>query len=197
MFRGRGIYVKNKYSISMEKVKTSYEEYHSKIIKIDDFKDVINAARDEYGITAIDRKDPYTGNDIPLNLERGYVDALIDLKDFDTAERVLERMKKSYRGVEAENLLESYEYRFKLIKKTESLFESEKLKLKQELNQHNIATISIVVGVITIFGVANQTLLPKTFYEGMISFIAIVSAICILTAGSFFLNSHFSHKRNH
>ncbi len=175
---------------------TSYIEYKSRIISLSNFPEVIDEARKEYKINILEsKKEKWTNNEIPLNLEREYIDALLEIKDFDTAKRVLDRMKISYPGWEMENLLESYEYRFQLIEKTEKLFEFERLKLKQELNQHNLTTVSIIVGVITIFGVASQTLVARTFQEGVNTFFAIVFAIVFLTAVAFLTNNFFYREK--
>jgi len=176
---------------------TSYKEYEARIIKITDFKDVIEEARKEYNVNVnvniINRE--WFGIEVPLNLERKYIDALLEVKDFDTARRVLGRMKISYQGGEIENLLESYEYRFQLIERMEKLFEFEKIKMKQELNQHNITTISIIAGIVVIFGVANQTLISKNFNDGLITFISIISAVCILMFGAFICNSFWGKNK--
>lgn len=175
---------------------TSYMEYNSRILKIEDFPKVINEARNEYKISVLEDKiNKWEDIEIPLNLERKYIDNLLEIKDFDTAKRILERMKISYTGGEMENLLESYEYRLQLIEKMEKLFKSESIKLKQELNQHNITTISIIAGIVVIFGVANQTLISKNFNEGLITFITIISAVCVLMFGAFLCNSFFCKKK--
>lgn len=169
-------------------VKT-YKEYKASVVEIDDYKAVIEEARKKHNITIdADGPRPYTHIDIPFNLEREYFDLLIDQGRIEDAKRVLDRMKVSYTDRDSHNFLESFEYRLHMTTKTEKLMQERLAEAKREFNQHTIILLSIVVGIITIFGVASQSLYAGNFNEGLITFVVIITAIVVLVLASLAFN---------
>lgn len=159
----------------------TFEEYKASVVETDDYKEVIEEARKEHNISVdADASLPYKDTDIPFNLEREYFDLLIDERRLEDAKRILDRMKASYMDEAAHNFIESFEYRLTMTTKTDNLMQEKLNEAKREFNQHTITLLSVVVGVITIFGVANQTLRADNFQDGLLTFIAIVLAINLL-----------------
>lgn len=160
-------------------------------------EEIITLARGEYGIKIgdeISEADLYTGTDIPFNLEREYVNYFIDKKQYDKAEEILQRMRCSYPDITRQNFIEGYEYHLKSIVKSEKAIKDSIIEAKKEFNQHTITLVSVIVGVITIFGSANTIFVEHTYDEMFRTFITIVisiiAVIWIVTA----LNSGSSKK---
>ena len=167
---------------------TTFEEYKSQVTKTDDYEATIKAARTEYGVT-IGPRSQYIDSDIPLNLEREYFDALLDENRMADARRLLDRMKVSYRNSMAGNIIEQYEYRLLVIEKTRTLMEKEIEKAKKEFDHHTLLIISIVVGVTTIFGTANNVIRAETFDQALNTFLGISFSMIFLICGVFVLGA--------
>lgn len=152
-------------------------------------EEIITLARSDYGIKTgdeIPEADLYKGVDVPFNLEREYVNYFIDKKQYDKAEEVLQRMRCSYPDITRQNFIEGYEYHLKSIVKSEKAINDSIIEAKREFNQHTITLVSVIVGVITIFGSANTIFVEHTYDEMFRTFltivISIIAVIWIVTA---------------
>lgn len=176
----------------------TYKEYLRLRHEGKTMEEIITLARSEYYIKIgdeIPESDLYTGIDIPFNLEREYVNYFIDKKQYDKAEEVLQRMRCSYSGPIWQNFIEMYEYHLKSIVQSEKAIKDSIVEAKKEFNQHTITLVSVIVGVITIFGSANTIFVEHTYDEMFRTFltivISIIAVIWIVTA----LNSNISEKK--
>jgi hypothetical protein len=161
---------------------TTYKEYKSRVIKTDDFRTVVSDARTEYEISPSGNLAEYVRTDIPFNLEREYLDTLIDECRFDEAKRVLENLKLAYTHPQQHNLIEQYEYRLNLVVRMEKTIQERLGEAKKEFNQHTIFIVSIIVGVITIFGTANNAFQINDFSTAKWTFGVIsLTLICFIT----------------
>ena len=170
---------------------TTFHEYKSRVIKTNDYPQVIKEARAEHGVILSDALPVFSGNEIPLNLEREYFDLLIDENRLEEGKRIIDRMKYSYTTADFLNLIEQYEYRLLMVVKTEELIHKKLQEAKRDFNQHTILIISVVVGVITIFGSANQIFRASDIREAILTFCTI-SGILILFVISAFVASKYS-----
>ncbi len=168
-----------------------YKDYESKIFNKESFKEQINFARSEAKIElgVFDESELYDGLWIPFNLERKYIDYLIERKEYEEAREILIRMKQSYTKGEFSNFIEIYEYRLNSIIHTNKNIEEEIVLAKREFNNHTILILSVIVGVITIFGTANNTLFSPNYLDGLSSFLAITASIILLICLAFYVNN--------
>jgi len=145
----------------------------------------IKKSKSEYNVVAENRyceDDHVSGVWIPFNLERKYVDILIEEKRYKEANDVLKEMRASYGNVEFHNFIEQYEYRLISIIHLDQEIKNQIIKAKESFNKHTVTLITVIVGLVTIFGAANNFLRATTFKEGLITFLSI-SAILLLTIG--------------
>lgn len=169
----------------------SYKEYASEIVDGVSLKEIVNNARKDYSIQInLDHKeeDGYDQEDVPFNLERIYVDELIDKRDYTSASKILTRMRKSYTDPHHQNFIELYEYHLKAIHQSSKITEEHIIEAKKEFNEHTIMLVSVIVGVITIFGTATETLKAKNFEEAFYTFLAISGTIIFLIFTIFEIN---------
>ncbi len=149
-----------------------------------ELKEAAELARNEWGV-AVDpdykgEEALWVGFDVPFNLERLYLDELIQNNEYESASKLLSRMRHSYTSASQQNFIESYEYHLKSIKQSEAIIELSLNEAKKDFNQHTITLISVIVGIITLFGTASKTLEAKNFEESLYSFIAISGAVIFL-----------------
>jgi SMC interacting uncharacterized protein involved in chromosome segregation len=168
----------------------SYNEYKYSIVTFEDLKKAVEEARAEYSVQNNISSPDYTGIDIPFNLEQEYFDRLIESKKYTEAENLLEKMKHSY-NLNYHNFMESMEYRMKTFVKTDELIKDALTEAKKEFNQQTITLISIIVGIITIFGTANQVFKVNSFSEGIATFLVICSSLIATVATALIANSHY------
>lgn len=174
-----------------------YKEYKSKIYNQQTFIEQIEIARKENNITlkSFDPSDSNFGPWIPFNLEREYVDFLIENKKYHEAKETLIKMRNSYEGGSYQNFIEIYEYRLDAILHSNKNLKNEIIEAKKEFNQHAILIISMVVGIVTIFGAANVTIQKVDYNVALANFFAVVLAVGFLTFIAFFANSFFNKKK--
>ena len=161
----------------------SYKEYFTEHIEGRPLKDIVEDARRELPITVNlnhNEKDVYISREIPLNLERLYFNELIDNHNYTEAEKVLQRMRFSYTESDEQNFIEAYEYHLKSILQSEKIITQQIDEAKKEFNRHTVTLMSIIVGVITIFGTAKETLTAGNFKEGFLNFFVISFTIIFL-----------------
>ena len=154
----------------------------------------INAARDEYSVVIdVDHDvDSIVTNDwIPFNLERMYLDLLIKERLYDDAMNLIKRMKLSYRGIEQSNFIEVYEYRLLDILHLDNDISIRIEGAKKEFNKYTLTLISVIVGLITIFGIAGSTLSVGNGVNPISIFFALSLPILILVIATL----HFINKR--
>ncbi|MEK7082915.1 MAG: hypothetical protein AAB972_01985 [Patescibacteria group bacterium] len=89
-------------------------------------------------------------------------------------------MKLSYTNELGHNLIESYEYRLDLVEKTKKLVKDELEEAKKEFDRHTTILISVIVGVITILGTANQAFRAENFSQALWTFVAISLSVIFL-----------------
>lgn len=171
----------------------SFKEYRSEIVSIDDYPPVIESARKEYNVT-LGTPLTFQHEDIPLNLEREFYDALLEADRVEEAKNVLERMRISYTNDISHNIIESYEYRLRTIELIKKLTKDELAAAKKDFNQHTITIVSIIVGVITILGAANQVFPSMNPPDALGTFFAICLSIITLVFVALALNSYRSKK---
>lgn len=176
----------------------TYKEYLRLKHEGKTMEEIITLARSEYGIKIgdeIPESDLYVGIDIPFNLDREYANYFIDKKQYDNAEEILQRMRCSYTGATRQNFIEMYEYHLKSIVQSEKAIKDSIVEAKKEFNQHTITLVSVIVGVITIFGSANTIFVEHTYDEMFLTFltivVSIIAVIWIVTA----LNGSSSGKK--
>jgi len=171
---------------------TTYKEAKSKIYNEESFKEQIEITRKENNVKlGSAKKSEYLYQWIPFNLEREFIDFLIENKRYKEAKENLEKMKLSYDTVEFENFIESYEYRLNNIEHSNKNIQEQVLLAKQEFNNHTTLIISVIIGIITIFGVANNQLDSNSFTEGIANFSIIVLSIMILVFFAFYFNNKY------
>jgi len=173
----------------------NFKDYKSEIINGSPIKQVVDDARNDYSITIKlnhQEEDQYSGAYVPFNLERIYVDELIDKYEYEEASKILNRMRFSYTDTDQQNFIEVYEYHLKSIKQSEETIKNQIREAKKEFNAHTITLVSIIVGIITIFGTANKTLEAKNFQEAFLSFFVISFTIIFLI----FMVSEINKKVN-
>ena len=168
---------------------TPYNDLKSRISSINDYPAVIQIARTEANITSLNNTYVYTGEEIPFNLEREYFDLLLDEGRVKEAKIVLDRMKSSYKTGVWQNLIEGYEYRLSLIEKTNKLVIEKLAKAETDFNQHTLYILTITVGVITIFGTANQAFHVNDFNEAVFTFKTISFTVIVLVLLASAVNS--------
>ena len=90
----------------MEEQQT-YPQYKSKIYNEETHFAQLEQARKAYGVdfTNIDWTSKYNRQWIPFNLEREYVDRLIENKKYPQAQDILLRMRKSYNDENMQNFM--------------------------------------------------------------------------------------------
>jgi uncharacterized membrane protein len=101
-------------------------------------------------------------------------------------------MKNTY-NTTWHNLIEANEYRLSLIEKTHRLLNQQLAEAKKEFNQHSLFVITVIAGVITIFGTANQAFTVSNFDQAIQTFFSISAAVIILVAVAQ-LSNHLFHK---
>ncbi len=177
----------------------NYVEYSSLKIEGKTLKDVVLLAREEHKVSVNlilkNESDKYFGHWIPFNLEREYVDELIDNKNYDEARNILKRMRYSYPDTDFQNFIESYEYHLKSIIQSEKIIKESIIEAKKEFNQHTITLIGIIVGVITIFGSANIVIENKSYVEMFLTFITIVISVITVIVITTLLNIKFPKNK--
>ena len=167
---------------------TTYLEYKSRIVKSEDYKKVVEDARTEYVIKAEYPPHVYTRIEIPFNLEREYFDSLVDESRFMEAQRIINRMRLTYTDADLQNLIEQYEYRLHMTLKAEKMLQERLTKAEGDFRDHTFIILSVVVGVITIFGTANQSFVLENFDNSLRTFKTISGAIILLIAITFVAN---------
>lgn len=175
----------------------TYDEYLKLVLEGKSLKEVVSLARDEYMVPlnlSIKESDNYIGQNVPFNLERIYVDELIDKKHYDSAKEILRRMRYSYPDPAFQNFIEVYEYHLKSIIQSEKAIKDSIIEAKKEFNQHTITLVSIIVGVITIFGSANAVFTEHSYPEMFFTFITIVASIIAVIWLATCLNINFPRK---
>ena len=175
----------------MENEEMTYECLRDQISSIEDYPLVIQKARNahkQYLVGETTHKVPYIKDETPFNLEREYFDLLLDEDRVKEARIILERMERTY-NVGWHNLLEQQRYRFKLVVETNYLVEKKIKEAEKEFNKHTLLVLSIVVGVITIFGSANQFLHASSYKEALMTFTAIIIAIALFISVVYIFNS--------
>jgi hypothetical protein len=166
----------------------AFKEYKSRVVKTDDYIKVIEEARAEQKILASGTLTDYEADYIPFNLEREHFDALIDELRFDEARRALDRMKASYTSDDQHNFIEQYEYRLNLVIKMEKTIQERLIKAEKDFNQHTIFIVSIVVGIVTIFGTANNVFNTSNLSDAILTFKTISFTLVIFIATMFLVN---------
>lgn len=172
---------------------TSYKEFKASVVNIEDLKRAVEKARLEYGVTTSFTPPEYLSFDVPFNLEQEYFDLLMSNENYAEAKNVLDRMKHSY-DLGYHNLIEAMEYRMNTLLKVENSLNKSLIEAKKEFNQHSITLVSIVVGIITIFGTANQTFKVDSFSEGISTFLVISLVLIALIAVALITNAHYRKK---
>lgn len=172
----------------------TYNEYLSLKIEGKPLEEIVSLARNESGVQInpdAKESDLWQEMDIPFNLERQYVDELIDNKQYDEANKILSRMRCSYVNPASQNFIELYEYHLKSIVQSEKAIKDSIIEAKKEFNQHTITLVSIIVGVITIFASANTIFVEhsydemfRTFVTVVVSIVAVIWIVTALNAGS-------------
>ncbi len=145
----------------------------------------IEVARSHNGVIldpSYDEDSKTVGQWIPFNLEREYLDLLIDQKRYNEAKELLKKMRVSYTDTEFQNFIESYEYRLIGILHLEDQLSIKINEAKKEFNQHTLTLVTIIVGLITIFGTANNNLSSGNLKEGLINFFVVVVPLCLIIA---------------
>lgn len=136
----------------------------------------IKLSKNEYGV-AVDvnysEDSIIRGSWIPFNLERKYLDILIDESRYREAVEVIKVMRASYITPEFQNFIESYEYRIQSILHSNKNIQEGVQNAKKEFNQHTITLITVIVGLVTIFSTASSTLKATSFLEAVYTFFAI------------------------
>lgn len=122
------------------------------------------------------------GEWIPFNLEREYLDLLIEQKRYNETRELLKKMRVSYTDTEFQNFIESHEYRLISILHLEEQLSVKINEAKKEFNQHTLTLVTIIVGLITIFGTANNNLSSTNIYEGLINFFVVVVPLSLIIA---------------
>ena len=89
-------------------------------------------------------------------------------------------MRFSYTESDEQNFIEAYEYHLKSILQSEKIITQQIDEAKKEFNRHTVTLMSIIVGVITIFGTAKETLTAGNFKEGFLNFFVISFTIIFL-----------------
>lgn len=155
-----------------------------------ELREQIEKTRKEYNVVINTKysEDSYVdGKWIPFNLERKYIDFLIKQKRYSEAELILKKMRLSYFSPDFQNFIESYEYRLESILHLDKEIKDQIQEAKKEFNKHTITLVTIIVSLVTIFGVANNTLYARNFKEGIITFFAISTPILIVSVLALFL----------
>ncbi len=173
----------------------SYEDYLKLKIEGRKMGEIVNEARHEYLIEINPLyKETYVYKDIPFNLERMYLDELIEERNFLEAEKVLKRMRCSYPDVFYQNTIESFEYHLRSIIQSERMIQNSISEAKKEFNQHTITLVSIVVGIITIFGSANAIFEVDSYKIMLLTFITIVASIIAVIMTVTIINLRFPRR---
>jgi hypothetical protein len=173
----------------------NYDDYINFKVEGKSTEEVVSLARADYHITTqtpprdseVYGKSPW----VPFNLERLYVDELIDEKQYQKARDILKRMRCSYFTPDFQNFIEFYEYHLlSVVQSEKAIIESIK-EAKREFNQHTTTLVSIIVGIITIFGTANMVYRVQSYVEMFLTFITIVLSIVGVILTVAFLNAQF------
>lgn len=178
-------------------MKKTYNEYMTMALNGAAMEEVVSLARTDYGVVTDLSVVPevlYSEDEIPFNLERKYVDELVDKGEYTKALSVLVRMKHSYKDVTWQNLIEGYEYHVKAIMKSNHIMRESMLEAKKEFNQHAITLLTIIVGIITIFGTANEVFHLHTYREMFITFMTMLFAIIAIILTASLINIRFPKK---
>lgn len=166
--------------------------YKNKVASGESFPDVIKQCREDYSCKEdFSHNVVYRGMDVPFNLEREYLIALIEQKRYTDAKAFIENMRLVYRTPNQFNFIEVYEYHLNAVFHSENNIKDSIREAKKEFNTHTITLTGIIVGVVTILGAGNQSLRGSSFQDGMNIFIAIVLAVVFLIVGAFAANSGF------
>lgn len=175
--------------------KEKYEYYKSKISSGENYLDVIKQARKDFELVTDFSYDlPYEEDAIPFNLDREYLIFLIESKKYEEAKSFIENMKKTYKGPDYWNFIETFEYHLHAALLAEKNIQSAIEIAKKEFNQHTITIVSIVVGVITILGTANQVFTVNNFQEGMNTFFSITIAIIAIIIITYWMANNSNRK---
>lgn len=169
-----------------------YSYYKGKILSGEDPSCVIKKMREDFGKTtdfSFNIENVITGNDIPFNIEREHLTSLIESKEYKEARNFIEDMKRTYRDAHSSNFIEVYEYHLNAVLHAEKNTRRVIEEAKKEFNQHTITIVSVVVGVITLLGTANQAFTVKNLNEGLKTFWSIAAAVLILIIFAFALNN--------
>ena len=167
-----------------------YSYYKNKINAGESAPSVIDEARTDYGmITDYSFNIEHIGYYIPFNLEREYVITLIESKKYSEARKHLENMRRTYKNAQEWNFIEIFEYHLRAAEHAEKSVLDAIEQAKKEFNQHTITIVTVVVGVITLLGTANQAFRVKDFTEGLITFLSITAAIIAVIVVAFKLSN--------
>ncbi len=171
----------SKFEYYKNKIKSGHSEY-----------EVIKEARKDYNVIPdYSFKDiEYTGIVIPFNLEREYIIKLVEDRKYIEARNHLEEMRRTYRDAEFWNFIEIFEYHLHAAIQAEKNIKLAMEEAKKEFNQHTITIIAVVVGIITLFGTANQIFKVDNFNQGMNTFFSITIAVLATIIVTFAMNGN-------
>jgi len=153
--------------------------------------EVINEVREDYNInTDFSFNLEYQFSDIPFNIEQEYLMSLIDEKKYNDAKKLIEDMKHTYRNANYLNFIEVYEYHLNAVMHAEKSIKDSIIEAKKDFNQHTITIVTVIVGVVTLLGTANQAFTVSNFNEGMKTFWSITAAVILVIIITFALNNN-------
>lgn len=131
----------------------------------------------------------YTHGDIPFNIERLYLDSLIEEGSYKKAREHIENMKLTYRNEASHNFIEGFEYHLIQTENSEKIITNRLEDAKKDFNNHTLTIITITVGIITLLGTANQSFTVTNFNDGLKTFLSIVISILAVIAFTFGMNN--------
>ena len=168
----------------------SYIYYKNKINAGETPATVIAEARTDYALTTDYAYNiEYQGANIPFNLDREHIICLIENRKYSEARDFIENMRRTYRTHEHWNFIEIFEYHLRASIHAEKSVELAISEAKKEFNQHTITIVTVVVGVITLLGTANQAFTVDNFAQGIKTFWSITAAILLIIIFAFALNN--------
>ena len=86
-------------------------------------------------------------------------------------------MRHSYLDPNFQNFIEQFEYHLKSIVESEKVIKESINDAKREFNQYTITLISIIVGIITIFGTASTVFKVSSYVQMFLTFVTVVISV--------------------
>lgn len=172
-------------------------DFYKNMIKVGELPaKVIQQSREDYNLAPDFSAEPFkfSGESIPFNIEREYVIQLVEEKKYREARNFLENMRKTYRDWEYLNFIEIFEYHLHAAIHADENIKRAIEEAKKEFNNHTITIVSVVVGVITLLGAANQAFRVDNFEQGINTFFSITLAVLAVIITTFVLNNKFNKK---